>query len=95
MVDRSSGQRRFSACERDQVSTELRYVTRHHEWNLPDEIVAKIVDWHLETIAVDALSCIRFYAMAGADNGARAKATLEPLLAAGLRPARAEVTAMG
>jgi len=43
---------------------------------------------------VEALACIRFYALAGSDSGARAKAVLETLLARGIKTPKAGVIPM-
>jgi hypothetical protein len=51
MVERTPDQGPFWARERDRLATELRYVTRHHDWDPPPEIIDAIVDWQIETIA--------------------------------------------
>jgi hypothetical protein len=51
MVERTPDQGAFWAHERDRLATELRYVTRRYDWDPPQEIVAAIVDWHIEAIA--------------------------------------------
>jgi len=51
MLEQTPNQGDSRASERDRVATELRYVTRRHDWYLPAEMVAPIVEWHIEAIA--------------------------------------------
>jgi hypothetical protein len=51
MVESTPDQGAFWAHERDRLATELRFVTRPCDWDPPLEIVAAIVDWHIEAIA--------------------------------------------
>jgi hypothetical protein len=37
--------------ERDRVATELRYVTRHRDWDPAPDLVAALVDWQIEAVA--------------------------------------------
>jgi hypothetical protein len=37
--------------ELDRLVTELRYATRHHDWNPPPQLIAAIADWHARAMA--------------------------------------------
>jgi hypothetical protein len=57
MVQRASEASRRVAWtrERERLATELRYLTRRHDWNPTPEIVEAVVEWHIEAIAAARL----------------------------------------
>ena len=51
MVERAPDQGAFWSRERDRLVTELRYVTRHLEWDPPADLMQTIVDWQIDAVA--------------------------------------------
>jgi len=67
MVEQTPDQGALRARERDRVATELRYVTRRHDWDPPPEIVTSIVEWHIAAVAA-ARADVWVPGMAGSRN---------------------------
>jgi len=65
MVEQTPDQGASWARERDRLGTELRHVTRHFDWNPPPEIVAALVDWHINGIAAARSGDVWVPGMAG------------------------------
>jgi len=51
MVERAPDQGAFWSRERDRLATELRYVTRHHDWEPQSDLLLTIVDWQIEAVS--------------------------------------------
>jgi hypothetical protein len=51
MVERAPDQGAFRSRERDRLATELRYVTRHHDWDPSPDLLWTIVDWQINAVA--------------------------------------------
>src|ERR1700681_2734167 len=51
MVERTPDQGGAWTPERERLATELRWVTRHCDWNPSPDLVAAIVGWQIEAIA--------------------------------------------
>jgi hypothetical protein len=51
MVGRAPDQGISWTHERDRLATELCYVTRRFDWDPSPELIAVIVDWHIEAVA--------------------------------------------
>ena len=51
MVERAPDQGAFWSRERDRLATELRYVTRHFDWNPSTDLLGAIVEWQIEAVA--------------------------------------------
>jgi hypothetical protein len=51
MVERAPDQGALRSRERDRLATELRYVTRHFDWDPSPDLLRTIVDWQIEAVA--------------------------------------------